>query len=145
MGTPATAPKACTGLLTPPTSTRRARSKTFCERLCSFSAMLPTPKRSSLLMLDQEFSRELNALARLGPSRHVLGVIGQYDLRTGALNRRQNFQNNTLLLQPAIADCGFHHRVLAAYVVRTHRDVKAIPHLANYVEVRKPGFHHNNL
>src|SRR6202040_3754983 len=74
---------------------------------------------------------ESRALAGLGPSRHVLGMIGQHDLRAGALNRRQTFQHDPLLFQPAVADCGFHHRILAAYVVRTNRDIEAVPNLAN--------------
>src|SRR5690349_725967 len=110
---PPTAPNARTGLLTPPTSTRRARSKTFCERLCSFSGRLPT--HISPGFKDQTIKRGLAVLsAGLGPSRHVLGMIGEHNLGAGPLNRSQHFQRDALFVQPAITRGGLDHGVFAA-------------------------------
>src|SRR5208337_5395179 len=123
-GSPPTERKARTGLLTPPTRTFSAFSKisferrrSGMERLCV--ALMCAPWRSGFQ-----------------PASHVLGVVGEDDVRTGPLNTRKNFQDHALFVNPAIARRRFHHGVFAADVVRAHGHIEAIPHSAHDKEIR---------
>src|SRR5713226_4705879 len=96
-GSPPTARNARTGLLTPPTSTCSAWRKISCERV---RARFPAPAPVACVTLRPR------RLACSEPARGVFGVVGEDDVRAGALNRREDFQNHALLVHPAIAGGG---------------------------------------
>src|SRR5262249_47683891 len=101
-GSPPTAPKARTGLLTPPTRISSARWKMARDRL-------------------QGRWVTRGSLAGSEPPGCIFGVIGQHDGCTGTLDGRQDFEHDALFIEPAMLDCCFDHRILAAYVVGRHR------------------------
>src|SRR5579863_8795885 len=133
IGVPPTAPKARTGLSTPPTRTARARSKICCERGLSRSAEFIALRASDIRIALEE--RNLPpTLACLEPSRDVLSVIRKNNFRSSSLDAREHFQCNALFVEPAVPRRRFHHRVLAAHVISRHWYVKAVAHLANDVQ-----------
>src|SRR5215475_13235503 len=87
---PPTERNARTGLFTPPTSTCSARWKISADR-----ALLPFREVCGVLI-------ETLCMAALPfqPFRHVLGMVGQNNVRPGPSNARQDFQHSALFVQP---------------------------------------------
>src|SRR5438132_1180377 len=130
-GSPPTDRNARTGLFTPPTSTFSARSKISRERLRSrFN------RGGAVLM----FSR-LN-LSRLQPACDILGVIGKNDFCSGALEARQDFQDNSLLIQPTLLRRRLDHVVFSADVIRAGRYIKRSAHVTAPAEQESPQWNH---
>src|SRR5436190_1809884 len=133
-GSPPTDRNARTGLFTPPTSTFSARSKISRERLRSrFN------RGGAVLM----FSR--SNLSRLQPACDILGVIGKNDFCSGALEARQDFQDNSLFIQPALLRRRLDHGVFSADVICADRNIKRIAHPADDIQVRQRGLHHHHV
>src|SRR5712691_4219888 len=57
-------------------------------------------------------------LTRLQPASDILGVVGKNDFRSGALDARQNLQDNSLFIQPSLLRRCFDHGVFSTDVVR---------------------------
>src|SRR2546426_8014566 len=90
-GSPPTARNARTGLFTPPTSTFSARSKISRERLRSRL----NPACVALMLFPIK-------LSRLQPACDVLGVVGQNDIGSRALNTGEDFHDDALFIQPPV-------------------------------------------
>src|SRR5713226_8250959 len=67
-------------------------------------------------------------LTRLQPACDILGVVGKNDFRSGALNARQNLQDNSLFIQPSLLRRSFDHSVFSTYVLCTDWNIKRIAH-----------------
>src|SRR5260370_17595166 len=82
--------------------------------------------------------------SRLQPACDVLGMVGKNDFRSGALDAGQNFQHNSLFVQPALLRRGFDHGELSADIVPTDRNIKRVSHAPNDIQVshRVPYHHH---
>src|SRR5271163_4209344 len=124
-GSPPTERNARTGLFTPPTRIFSARSKISRER-----------RRSTFDFVGVALMESQPELSRLQPSRRVLGMVRQYNVSSSALNSRQDFQHDSLLIQPAFLRGGLDHRVLSAHVIRPDGHIKRIPHTTNHIKIR---------
>src|SRR5580698_5316372 len=89
-GSPPTERNARTGLFTPPTRIFSPRSKISRER-----------RRSTLDFVGVALMNVWPNPSRLQPSRRVLRVIRQNNIRARTLDPRQDFQHHALLVQPA--------------------------------------------
>src|SRR6266851_10466245 len=123
-GSPPTDRNARTGLFTPPTSTFSARSKISRERLRSRFTW-----GCIALML---FSRKLSLIQ---PACDILGMIGKNDFRARALNRRQDFQHDALLIQPPLLRGRLHHGIFPAHIVGADGNFKGIAYPSDDVQV----------
>src|SRR5260370_11896956 len=130
-GSPPTDRNARTGLFTPPTSTFSARSNIFSERLRSRF------NRGCAVLILVSLK-----LARLQPACDVLGMVGKNNFRSGSLNARKNFQDNSLLVQPAFLRRSLHHGVLSADIVNAHGNIKSLPHPPADVQDPQPPLDH---
>src|SRR4029077_4579561 len=90
-GSPPTERNARTGLFTPPTSIFSARSKISRER-----------RRSTLDFVGVALIKLPPTRSRFQPSRGILGVIRQNNVCARALDSRQYFQHDPLLVHPAL-------------------------------------------
>src|ERR1700675_213854 len=129
-GSPPTERNARTGLFTPPTSIFSARSKISRER-----------RRSTLDFVGVALMRSPPKPSRLEPSRGILGVIRQNNVCARALNSRQYFQHDPLLVQPALVRGRFDHRILSTYVVGTCGNVKRGAPTPDDVKIRQCRLH----
>src|SRR5580704_14901116 len=111
-GSPPTERKARTGLFTPPTSIFSARSNMSRER-----------RRWTLNFVDVTLIELRLQCSRFQPSRGILAVIRQNNVCARALNSRQYFQHDALLVHPALLGGGFDHGILSTYVVGAHGHV----------------------
>src|SRR5258708_13372860 len=130
-GSPPTDRNARTGLFTPPTRTFSAHSKISRERRRSRF------KVGWIALIDLR-----TKLSRLQPTRDILGMVRQDNAGSGALDARQNFNYDALLVEPVFLHGGFHHGVFAAHVVSGHRHVEPIAHLTNDVGIWQRRLHH---
>ena len=79
------------------------------------------------------------------PSRGVLGVVGDDDVRPGAADRGQRLDRGGALVDPAVRRGGLEHRVLAADVVGGDRRAGRVLDAADHVEVRQRGLDHHHV
>src|SRR5258708_3499763 len=133
-GSPPTDRNARTGLFTPPTRTFSAHSKISRERRRSRF------KVGWIALIDLR-----TKLSRLQPTRDILGMVRQDNAGSGALDARQNFNYDALLVEPVFLHGGFHHGEFAAHVVSGHRHVEAIAPLTNAVEIWQARLHHHDV
>src|SRR6516162_6160579 len=123
-GSPPTDRNARTGLFTPPTSTFSALSKISRDR-----------RRSGFIAVGVALMQG-PLPSGLQPARGVFRVVGQNRSRTGPLNPRQNLQDNSLFVDPALLGRGFHHGIFTADVVSRHRHIEVVPYRAHNIEIR---------
>src|SRR5271156_4216050 len=97
-GSPPTERNARTGLFTPPTRIFSARSKISRER-----------GRSTFDFVGVTLMESQPKLSRLQPSRRVLGMVRQYNVSARPLNSGQDFQHDSLFIQPTFLRGGFDH------------------------------------
>src|SRR5919107_6025668 len=127
-GVPPTLLKARTGLFTPPGKTRCASRKS-----CSDTALLRPATRSSVMAtLRQQF-------------RRALGMVGNDRIRAGSSHAGERFYYDLALVDPALLSSRFHHRVLAADVVREKRQLSPLPHCPHHIEVGQGWFDHQEV
>src|SRR5712692_8307806 len=63
-------------------------------------------------------------LSRLQPAGDILRMVGKNNFRSGALDAREDFQDNSLLIQPTLLRRRLDHGVLSADVVSPDRNIK---------------------
>jgi hypothetical protein len=90
-------------------------------------------------------SLSANPLAVAEPAGGLLRVIGEDDGGTGPLDAGEDFEGDTLFVQPTLLCGGFYHGVFAAYVVGTYGDVEFVADGANYVEIGEGGLDHYHV
>src|SRR5258708_8242788 len=72
-------------------------------------------------------------------------MVGKNNFSSGALDTRQDFQDNSLFIQPTLLRRRLDHGVLSADVVSTHRNIKPIAHLPDDIQVRQHGLNYDPL
>src|SRR5260370_24640470 len=75
----------------------------------------------------------------------LLGVVGEDYGGAGALDASQDFEDDALLVEPALGYGGFDHGILAAYVVGAYGDVEFVANGGNDVEIRERGLDHYHV
>src|ERR671921_2147981 len=134
-GSPPTERNARTGLFTPPGIRLTARSMSRAERsmariaLASMSLLLPCkrvkpPSRRLIEVYTFWPVAAVRGLTRLGePAGDLRGIVGDDDIRAGALYARERLQNHGPLVEPAILRGGLYHGVLPAHAVSRDGEV----------------------
>src|ERR1700674_2037286 len=84
-------------------------------------------------------------LARLQPACDILGMVGKNNFSSGALDAREDFQDNSLFIQPTLLRRRFDHGVLSADVVSADRNIKGIAHPPDNIQVRQRGLNHDHV
>ena len=72
-------------------------------------------------------------------------MIREDDIRAGALNSGHYFQHDALLVYPAVARGGFHHRVFSAHVVCRDGHIIPLTHALNDIEVGQGRLDHDHV
>src|SRR5260370_18903992 len=75
----------------------------------------------------------------------LLGVVGEDYGGAGALDASQDFEDDALLVEPALGYGGFDHGILAAYVVGAYGDVEFFANDSNDVLLRERGLDHYHV
>src|SRR5678815_4943138 len=70
----------------------------------------------------------------------TLSVVGDDQIGTGALDGQEGFEDGAVVIEPVVSCGGFDHRVFAADLVGDERDLNALAHLGDDVEIRPGGF-----
>src|SRR5216684_4411013 len=164
-GSPPTALKARTGLLTPPTSNCSAWRKISCERLrvrCvtgfprrmilkgagetpALQRWFPNHRRAAAIQIRFFAPPWPSRLTRLEPPGGIFGVVSEHDISSGALDSSQDFQHHALLLEPPVARGRFNHRVFPADVIGCDRNLDVVPHQPHNVEIRQRRLDHHHV
>ena len=113
---------------------RRSRSAERRRRPAGQRPQARQPRRAQhqLARLEQPRARcgPLTSCERVPSSpqqaSRLAGVVGQDDVRAGALDRGQHLQNRALAVDPALLGRGHEHGVLAADVVGRQRDAEGL-------------------
>src|SRR5271170_708992 len=114
-GTPPTDAKDRTGESTPPGSTAEAR------------------------LNHASFVSATQGLGDLG------GEVRDDDVSPRATDRRQVLERDRPAIDPATLSGGLHHRILAAHVVGSDRDIDDGCHVGDDVEAAERGLHHDDV
>src|SRR5579864_382298 len=105
---------------------RRANSLLVAEMGRSVLRPYKYKERAHITFSTGNARRDLD-LAILGfePAGGVLGVVGEDDVGSGALDGGEDFEGDALFVDPAIAGGGFYHGEFAADVIGPDGDVES--------------------
>uniref|UniRef100_A0A1X7ST66 Uncharacterized protein n=1 Tax=Amphimedon queenslandica TaxID=400682 RepID=A0A1X7ST66_AMPQE len=80
------------------------------------------------------------------PSSGFEGVVADDQIRPGALDRGQFFQDGRSFIQPSALACGLDHRIFAAGVIGHHRHFgEALAHPGDDIEIGQRRFDHQEI
>src|ERR1700689_1327021 len=85
------------------------------------------------------------SLAGFQPAGYVFGVIGEDNGGSGALDAGHDFEDDALLINPAVARGSLHHRIFGADIVRGDRRVESLTDAGDDVEIRESGLYHDDV